>query len=169
MTSVLVAAGIGAAAIPLLVASASSAAPKPISVLRAQANQIAGRVVTINTKIEILSEEYDQAAGRMRSLEQQQSADASAFSSAQSKVKTDTSSLHQQAVNAYVEAGSTDGIATAFSTNASTLPVRQTYIAAASSNLDSAIAALHNSEITLSAKKATLATAAAKAKANAET
>jgi cell wall-associated NlpC family hydrolase len=165
-----VAGGVGAGAIPLIAATGSAAAPLPVGALRAQAAQIADQVATMQAKIGILSEEYDQAASRAASLNHQKLADASALSTAQSNVLHDIGRLRAQAVSAYVDAGGVSGgsLTTALSGSATSLPIQQTYIAAASSSLNSSIATLHNAEITLNARKATLATAESHARANAD-
>ena len=163
----MLAGGIVVAVAPALVESPSSATSTSITNLQAQARQIAGRIASIQTRIDVLSEEYDQAAARAAALAQQKRVDVAAYSAAASTVARDTVALHRQAVNAYVDAGGSANLATAFSKNASSLPAQQTYIAAASGALNTAIATLHNSQITLSARKASLAVAEAHANANA--
>jgi cell wall-associated NlpC family hydrolase len=158
---------VGAALAPFLVIGGTDAALTSITGLQAQAQQIADTIAATETRIEILSEEYDQAAAKSAALTAAQGADERAYSAATSLVTRDTATLHNQAVEAYVDAGASSGFGAAFSGSASTLPVQQTYIAAAAGDLDSAIATLHNSEITLHARRVTLETAQSRANANA--
>ncbi len=164
--AVVLGAAVTAGGIPFLVASGSGAASTSISVLQSRANAIGARETTIQTKLEILSEEYDEALTRTNGLATASSRASAEFKAAAARVAADTARLHTDAVNAYVDAGASAGLGESFSASASSLPVQQTYIAAASGSLDSAIASLQNAELTLAARKASLEHTEAEARAN---
>lgn len=145
-----------ALAMSLTSLSATSSSATPTTTLRAQADAIAAQIDTLNTKISILAEEYNQAANRLASIRQQLGADHKAISTASSNVTLDAKRLKSQAVNAYVNAGAESGFSSAISSTGNVLPLQQTYLALASGSLSAAESSLTNSEFTLHQKSIAL-------------
>jgi peptidoglycan DL-endopeptidase CwlO len=155
---------LGGTALPATLASATSS-----STLRAEATHIAGEIDTLNTKIEILSEEYDQASGHLTVIRRQLATDQRAISKAQTDVNIDTAKLTDQAVNAYVNSGSETAISSVISKNGNSLPLQQTYLAVASGNLTSDVTALENSKYALHERGLALSSAETQAAATTAT
>jgi len=139
------------------------------STLRAEAAHIASEIDTLNTKIAILSEEYDQASGHLTVVRHQLAGDAHAIVQAQSDVNIDTTKLTDQAVNAYVNAGAETGFSAIISKSGNSLPLQQTYLAVASGNLSSDVTTLENSKYALHERGLALSKAEAQAAATTAT
>ena len=155
--------------VPLAVSGVPASATS-VSGLQAEAHQLALQIDLAQTKLGILSEEYDQASAHEAMLQTQISSDSKAFAVAQLHVSHDQTALQSQAVAAYVAAGSTSGISPVFSSSdASALPLQQTYLQAAAGNIDVAISSLQNSEIALNARRVALSQAETAAVATART
>jgi cell wall-associated NlpC family hydrolase len=137
--------------------------------MQQQASALAAIIDTTRTKLEILGEEYDQAQSRGATLAAQISVDRKAIASAESTVQKDKTNLHAQALDAYVDAGATTGLSAVFSANSNALPLQQTYLGIAESNLSTAVVSLQNSERRLAAREATLTTARTQANSAAST
>lgn len=143
------AAGIGASAL-----GSPGAAATSVVTLRSRAATIARQIDTLQTKLQILSEEYDQAHTRAQATATLVRADEASLVSAQRNVSADGAQLRKQAIEAYVAAGAGGGLT--LSGNANALPLQQTYLAVASGGLDTAITSLHDSEHHLQVRRATL-------------
>jgi cell wall-associated NlpC family hydrolase len=120
--------------------------------LHARAIALATQIDTLNTKLAILAEEYNQASGRLTVIKHQLSADHAAIRAATARVQNDTGRLKHQAVNAYVNSGAESGLSAAITSSGNLLPLQQTYLALASGSLSGAISSLQNSEYTLHTK-----------------
>jgi cell wall-associated NlpC family hydrolase len=140
------------------IALSGGAQATSVSTLRAQAREIAAKVDTINARIDILSEEYDQATVRDNGLRHQIASDTSALASSRATIATDTHNLAIQAAEAYVAGGSGQGIAGIANADPNALPLRQTYLQAASGSLSTAISTLQNAQHRLAVQQITLAT-----------
>lgn len=146
------------AIIALVGASAAVVSPPSIASaanstsLRARATALATQIDTLNTKLAILAEEYDQASGRLDTIKRQLSSDHAAIASATARVHGDSTRLKSQAVNTYVNSGAESGLSTAITSSGNLLPLQQTYLALASGSLTSAIASLQNSQYVLHTK-----------------
>ena len=149
----------GVTALSAGVLGAPVAGASQISVLRAKASAIGQKVDVLNTRLEILAEEFDQASNRKASLQRAIAADAKSLHRAQSSVRADTVTLNRQAVAAYVGAGSAGGLSAALSSNPNAIPLQQTYLAVASGSLDTALSTLQGSEHQLNVQAATLGAA----------
>ncbi|HEY5272117.1 MAG TPA: NlpC/P60 family protein [Acidimicrobiales bacterium] len=137
--------------------------------LRAEAVHLAGEIDTLNTKIEILSEEYDQASGHLSVIRHQLAGDEHAITIAQSNVTLDTAKLTNQAVNAYVNAGAETAFSAVISKSGNSLPLQQTYLAVASGNLSSDVTTLENSKYALHERGLALSSEEAQAAATTAT
>lgn len=153
---------------PVVLGSASPGAASNIQTLQSTAQALAVRVDTLDTRLAILSEQYDQARARANLLDHEVAAAASQLGSAEKQVRSDTSSVRSQAIYAYVTAGSGEA-SVDLSAAASSLPAQQTYLQAASGNLTTSVSSLQNSEHRLSVQRSTLQRVDAEAKANAAT
>jgi cell wall-associated NlpC family hydrolase len=149
-------------ALPATQAGAASS-----STLRAEAVHLADEIDTLNTKIAILSEEYDQASGHLTVVRHQLAGDQHAITQAVSNVKIDTTKLTDQAINTYVNAGAETGFSAVISKNGDSLPLQQTYLAVASGNLSNDVTTLENSKYVL--KERGLALSKVEAQATATT
>ncbi len=152
-----------------IVAAAQVASGTPVSTLQHRAARIATQIAAANAKLQVLSEEYDQARLRHAALGRQIATDTAAIGTAHHTVERDTRHLRDQAVAAYVAAGSAAGLSVIMTGSASSLPLQQTYLQAASGSLSTAITSLHDSEHRLSVREATLASARSRAAASERT
>jgi cell wall-associated NlpC family hydrolase len=155
---------LGGVVLPATRADATSS-----TTLRAEAAHIAAQIDTLNTKIEILSEEYDQASGHLAVIRRQLATDQRAIAQATTRVSIDSQRLTEQAVNAYVNAGSETAISSVISKSGDSLPLQQTYLAVASGNLTSDVTTLENSKYALHERGLALASAEAQAAATTAT
>ncbi|MCU1490934.1 MAG: hypothetical protein JWM85_2339 [Acidimicrobiaceae bacterium] len=124
--------------------------------LKAKAAAVAQRIDTLQAKLQILAEEYDQANLRANALRKQVRADQAALDHAAGAVHQDGRRLRQQAIAAYVSGGSAAGLSTMMGSSANALPLQQTYLAAASSSLKEAVSSLQDSEHRLKVRRTTL-------------
>jgi cell wall-associated NlpC family hydrolase len=164
-----VATGLALTVLSGMVLPATHAGATSSSTLRAEAVHIAGEIDTLNTKIEILSEEYDQASGHLTVVRHQLAADQRAITTATTRVNVDTQKLTDQAVNAYVNAGSETAISSVISKDGDSLPLQQTYLAVASGNLTNDVTTLENSKYALHERGLALSSAEAQAAATTAT
>jgi cell wall-associated NlpC family hydrolase len=164
-----VATGLALTILSGMVLPATHAGATSSSTLRAEAAHIAGEIDTLNTKIAILSEEYDQASGHLTVVRHQLTADQRAITTAQGNVNIDTAKLTDQAVNAYVNAGSETAISSVISRNGDSLPLQQTYLAVASGNLTNDVTTLENSKYALHERGLALSSEEAQAAATTAT
>jgi cell wall-associated NlpC family hydrolase len=137
--------------------------------LRLEAAHLAGEIDTLNTKLGILAEEFDQASGHLIVVRHELAGDKRSLSRAASAVDEDEAHLKNQAVTAYVNAGSESGISAAISKNGDVLPLQETYLAVASGNLESDVTTLQNSKYALYQRGVALSSAEAQAAATAAT
>ncbi len=154
----LVAAGVALAAalLPGSLGAGTPAAAASVASLQATAAHIAAEVNASDARLQILSEEYDQAALRVTSLGRQIRADRALLGRAESSVHLDAASLRHDAVVAYVNAGSSSELSVVMSADASSLPIQQAYLQAASGSLSTAMTSLQDSRHRLTVREATL-------------
>ena len=141
--------------LPALGASAA-AASQPVSTLKSKADAIATKITTIQVKLEVLSEEYDQAATREALIERDIRKDERSIAFARSNVCEDKQSLQRQAIDAYVNDSATSGVLSALTSKENALPAQQTYLEAAAGNLSTAVSSLRFSEHSLVERTAQL-------------
>lgn len=165
-----VAAGLAVAAGILPAALTSSpAGAATVGTLQSRASAIAAQIIATNTKLQVLSEEYDQAKLRAASLDSQIESDRSALGRAEGAVHNDSANLRHQAVSAYVNAGSTSGLSAVMTGSENSLPLQQAYLQAASGSLRTAMTSLQDSEHQLSVRQSTLQKAESQAAQNEQT
>jgi len=157
-----------AATVPALTAS-TPASGTTVPTLQQRAREIAVQIGAANAKLQVLSEEYDQARLRHAALGRQIAADRAALGDARSSVARDAHNLQDQAVAAYVTAGSAPGLSVLMTGSVNSLPLQQTYLQAASGSLSTAVTSLHDSEHRLSVRESTLGSAQSRAAASERT
>ncbi|MDA8296998.1 MAG: C40 family peptidase [Actinomycetota bacterium] len=140
-----------------VLSAGSPAEAYSVATLKAKAAAIARQIDTVQVRLQILDEEYNQARSRQAGLKTKIASDEQALGGSRSAVRHDSLVLRQQAIEAYVSGGSAAGISSILSSNESALPMQQAYLAAASSSLDAAVSGLKDSEHRLSVRRATLA------------
>jgi peptidoglycan DL-endopeptidase CwlO len=126
------------AALPVVVA-APSGASNSVSTLQAKAARIAEQIVTLQRKLQILGEEYDQQEIHLATVESDIKTDSAAATRAQRVLEGDRKSLVTQAIDAYVFDGESGGVSSILSAKSSTLPAQQTYLQSAAGSLSTAI------------------------------
>lgn len=141
------------------VAGASSS----ISTLQQRAAAIATKIATIQAKLQILAEEYDQANNRLFLLQRDVRYDTLARDAAAAAAAKDRKSLLSQAVATYVNDGSASGLSSILSAKSNTLPSQQTYLEAAAGTLSTAVTTYLVSVQTLSDRTAQLSRSEAQA------
>lgn len=143
---------LGTIAAPPAVASSS---PSPGS-LRARAAQLAAEILAEGNKISQLSEQYDNARIWVAELSKKVATENSAIKSAQLDLTRKNAKLREQAIIAYVNAGS-DSTASAFLTGTqNNLPLEQGYLQAASGSLSESVNNVQLAQRALEVKRATL-------------
>lgn len=158
---------LGALAAPIAVGITTSGASN-VQTLQSEAKSLAVRIDTLDTRLAILSEQNDEANIRVSDLKVEIATDTAKLGSAVRQVSSDNTSLRQQAINAYVDAGS-GGAGISLGTSANALPQQQTYLQAASGDLVTAVSTLQNSEHRLAVQRSTLQQLEASATANEQT
>lgn len=124
-----------------------------VATLRSRAAAIARTIDALQLKLQILSEEYDQAGTRARLLDARIRRDQAALAGDRREVTTERRALRSAAITAYVSAGS-GGVP--LSGNPNLLPMQQTYLSAASGTLQQAVISLHDAEHQTAVQAATL-------------
>jgi cell wall-associated NlpC family hydrolase len=131
--------------LPTLRAGAANTS-QPVSTLQEKAAAIAAQITAIQVKLQVLSEEYDQAATREALLNRDIHKDERSIAYARSSVDEDKQSLQRQAVDAYVNDAASSGELSALTTQQNALPARDTYLEAAAGSLSTAVSSLRLSE-----------------------
>ena len=156
------------------VLSSQGAGATTVGSLQARAQAIATQITTVNTKIAVLGEEYDQAKLRVGDLDRAISTDKGALATTKQSMQHAMATLRTGAVAAYVSAGSSSGLSVLMGSNANTLPLQQTYLEAADATISTEATTLIDAEHQLKIRRRTLdqaessATAAATTVASAE-
>ncbi len=137
-------------------AAGAAGTTQPISTLQSKANAIAAQVATIQVKLQVLSEEYDQAATREAQLNRDIRKEEWSITSAQSSVRQDKRRLQRQAIETYVSDGSASSPLSALTAQQNAFPEQETYVEAAAGNLSIAVSSLRLSEHALVKRTAQL-------------
>jgi peptidoglycan DL-endopeptidase CwlO len=161
-----------------VLSSARPVAADQVSDLQAQASQLAAQIQSTGQRISALSQQYDAAQEQIAQLNSQISATQAKITQAKAQVSADQAALREAALNAYVNAGSSNATNPLFSTDQKTTAATQEYNQLAEGNLNIAVADLHTSQNQLNVQQAALqdqeqaqqnaANAAANAQAQAE-
>ncbi|HXZ82161.1 MAG TPA: NlpC/P60 family protein [Acidimicrobiales bacterium] len=131
-------------------------ASQPVSTLRSKAAALAAKISTIQVELQVLSEEYDQAATREALIVRDIRKDERSIASTQSSVSEDKQSLQRQAIDAYVNDATASEVFSALTAQENALPAQQAYLQAAAGNLSTAVSSLRISEHALVERTAQL-------------
>ncbi len=152
----------GVALVGALATSLTAAAPAratSLTTLRSRVAALARRIDLLQTRLQILGEQYDQAAARQQSLHHQLVADGAALAGVTATVRADARRLRREAIEVYVSGGSSAGLSSVLTSSANALPMQQTYLAAATASLEATGARLQDSEHRLSVRRRALGAA----------
>lgn len=142
---------------PVLAESTAGAAS--VGSLEATASTIASRLDSEYIRLDILDEEYNNAVTRVGELRKEVSADNRAIASARASLRSDRYRLRQVAIDAYVSDGAATGLGLLMDTNSSVAPEQQTYLQAATGNIDNAVSSVERAAHALSVHEQLLARA----------
>ena len=120
--------------------------PSPVSTLQSKASALASKIATIQVKLQVLSEEYDQAATREALLRRDIRKDERQIDAARTNVSDDKQSLQRQTIDAYVSDGATSDALSVLTGTENAFPAQQTYLEDAAGSLSSAMSSLRFSE-----------------------
>lgn len=136
--SIAVAGFVLAAAGPLVFASPSGAS-NSVSTLQSKAARIAEQIAILQTKLQVLAEEYDQQKTHLALVESDIKLDVAETNRAQNALAFDRKQLVTQAIDAYISDGDSGGFASIISAKSSMLPAQQAYLQSAAGSLSTAI------------------------------
>jgi cell wall-associated NlpC family hydrolase len=122
-----------------LVLDAPAGASNSVSSLQEKAARIAEQIAILQTKLQILSEEYDQQKTHLAVVKSDIKKDVAATDNAESALARDRKNLVTQAIDAYVSDGDSAGVASILSAKSSTLGAQQAYLESAAGSLSNAI------------------------------
>jgi cell wall-associated NlpC family hydrolase len=131
--------------VPIL-GAATAGASQPVSTLRSKADALAAKIDAIQVKLEVLSEEYDQASTREALLRRDIDRDERSIASTRSTVRSDRQALQEQVIDAYVSDDASSGVFSVLTVKENALPAQQAYLEAAAGNLSTAVTSLRFSE-----------------------
>jgi cell wall-associated NlpC family hydrolase len=151
-----------------LVLAGSPAGADQVATLQQRAQYIAGEIQSANVQLQILDESYLQAEGRVALYKQRVSAASAAIDRTESSLDQDRAHLRAVAIEAYVTGGASQSLAVVFNGSEQTAGMQQTYLQAASGNLDESETTVLISQRTLTLERATLDRTEQIAKDNAE-
>ena len=137
--SLVVSAGLILAGVAPLVLASPAGASNSVSTLQAKAARIAEQVAILQTKLQVLSEEYDQQRTHLGAVEVDIKKDVTATNRAENALSHDRKDLVVQAIDTYVSDGNSAGVSSILSAKSSTLPAQQAYLQSAASSLTTAI------------------------------
>jgi cell wall-associated NlpC family hydrolase len=149
---------VGVATLPSVLATPSPVGASSIGSLQAEAAAIAAQIDTQGTKINILSEEYDEAQTRVGELRKQVAVQSVAIKAAARTLQGKEGNLRSQAILAYVDDGANQGDgASAVLTNSQDIaPLQQAYLQVASGSLSQAVNAVELAKRALQQRWASL-------------
>ena len=137
--SFVVSAGLILGGIAPLVLASPAGASNSVSTLQAKAARIAEQVAILQTKLQVLSEEYDQQRTHLGVVEVDIKKDVAATNRAENALSHDRKDLVVQAIDTYVSDGNSAGVSSILSAKSSTLPAQQAYLQSAADSLTTAI------------------------------
>jgi cell wall-associated NlpC family hydrolase len=124
--------------------------------LKQQAAQIASQIASENNQLDQLDQQYLTAQQNLSNIEQQISATQSKISSLMNSETALRSQIRQEALSAYIEAESGQGLSSVLSSNATTLGFKETYLESATGNLNASVANLEDVQNQLSSEETSL-------------
>ncbi len=149
--------------------AASPSSASDVGTLRARAAEIAARLAVAQLKLQVLSEEYDQAQLRAASLHASVERDRAALLGAGAALRRTSTALREDAVAAYVSGGGASDLSVVMTGSASSLQLRQTYLDAAAGSLSTAATSFVDSRHRFAVREQTLRRAESAANATERT
>jgi peptidoglycan DL-endopeptidase CwlO len=134
-----------AISLPLVSAIAPALASSPVGAstsitsLRQRADAVAEKIATIQTRLQVLSEEYDQANVHLSLLQRDLRKDRTARDVAAQTVSRDRKNLVMQAIDAYVSDGAASGLLSILTAQSGSLPAQETYLEVVAGSLTTAV------------------------------
>jgi cell wall-associated NlpC family hydrolase len=132
---------------------------------RAKATAIYNQIQSINGKVELLGQRYDEAQIKLNNFNNQISHTRETVAAIKNKVTNGTSQLRSDAIFAYVTNGAAASNNPLFSSNASNIGATDVYNRIAEGNVSSTIASLKNYRIELTQERSILNSEDAQARA----
>ena len=129
-----------------------ASASQPVSTLQSKSSVLAAKIATIQVKLQVLGEEYDQAATREALLKRDIHKDLRAIATTRATAGTDRRSLEREVIDAYVNDGTSSGALSVLTGKEDAYPAQQTYVEAAAGKLSAAVSTLRVSEHALIAR-----------------
>ena len=129
-----------------------ASASQPVSTLQSKSSVLAAKIATIQVKLQVLGEEYDQAATREALLKRDIHKDLRSIATTRATVGTDRQSLEREVIDAYVNDGTSSGALSVLTGKEDAYPAQQTYVEAAAGKLSAAVSTLRGSEHALIAR-----------------
>jgi cell wall-associated NlpC family hydrolase len=132
---------------------------------RAKATALYNQIQTINAKVELLGQRYDEAQIKLDNFNNQISHTKETVAAIKNKVTNGTTQLRNDAIFAYVTNGAAASNNPLFSSNASNIGATDVYNKIAEGNVSSTIASLKNYRIELTQERSILNSEDAQARA----
>ena len=150
--------GAGSAALAALAAGliGPSASADTVSSLKAQAQAVAARLSSLNATMARQDEALDQALNRQSAVNAQVAAAAAAVAKAEAQVAGDRQAVQQQAVQAYMNGGTTSSIDQILQSSTSSVALQQSYLDSIADGEQASVDALRGDLLTLGQRQAGL-------------
>jgi len=140
----------------VVIAAPRVAAGDPLASAQAQAAQIAAQLQADSARVDAISQQYEEAQGRVQALDDQINQIRSTIAADQAQVQNDQGNLRQAALNSYMTAGNNTGLEQLFAPGGQSAAVANTYRTVASGNISTDIDALNVAQKNLAAQQAQL-------------
>lgn len=150
--------GAGAAALAALAPGlwVHTASADTVSTLRAQAQSVAARLSSLDAQMARQDEALDQALNRKTAIDAQLNAARTAVASAQSQVAGDRLAVQEQAVQAYVNGGSSSTIDQILQSTTASAALQRSYLDSITASEQSSVDALRGALLTLNQRQSSL-------------
>ena len=139
-----------------LVLAGSPAGADQVATLQQRAQYIAGEIQAANVQLQILDESYLHAEGRVTVFKQRVASATAAITRTESALDQDRAHLRAVAIEAYVTGGASQSLSVVFNGSEQTAGMQQTYLQAASGNLDESETTVLINQRSLTLERATL-------------
>ncbi len=139
-----------------IVSFATPASADQISDAQAQASAITAKLNATEARIVALTAQINQSDYRLAQLREQIAASQAEITKNQETVTSDVNQLRKQAVNDYINSGTSNSATQLFTSNVNTSGIRSEYSGIATKNVTSAINNLHTAQAQLAKNQATL-------------
>ncbi len=132
---------------------------------KAQAAQLEAQLAAEAARLATLSNEYNTDQAKIASLNARIQSTRSQLSSTEQQIAKEMAALRQEAVNAYIQAGTASTLPAFTASSPDNSAIQQEYLSAASGNLGETVNELHQTKQRLDAEKKSLDSSLAAAKA----